>query len=385
MKQVILFLFSLFCLTTFLYAQATEGVQKQGVTDAGNEKVDESALYNTQSRENESEADMWSDPLYYQFEKMMPELAKSVGRLDNRISTLAVTDLKFSHNLEKSFRKVAAAKLYGQMLIENPKLKLIKCNECNMLRSEISNGILTVSRGLATQEDRKKLSKKLGVQGFMTAMIIEDERQLTIVLNVYDAQEGRVILSDVITGVPAPETNYYNYYLGQVTLPVMQLNNETVTHSAILLGMEKTYRFSESWMLSANVGLYSDNNSKLDEGVTTKSSSADGHITISPGLMFDGSVGWEVFSFMNNNASLSIIAGIGEFLQPQFNFAVYSKAGLKMVIGQFLTFNFYSMTLTNGQSNLSVPEDYKEDSGETVKKSPYLTGSAQSVAFGFQF
>ena len=367
MKQVFLFLACLLFAGSLAFAQT-----ETAVTDDGNEVLaEENQLEVISAEENQSDAyNMWSDPLYYQFEKMMPELAKSIGRLDSRISTLAVTDLDFSPTLSEEFKKVAGAKLYGQLLIENPKLKLIKCNECNMIRSEINNGILTVSRGLATKEDRQNLAKKVGVQGFLTAMVIEDERQLTIVVNVYDAEEGRIILSDVITGVPVAETTYWNFYAGQMTIPMDVYNDNVsksgVDHSAILTGAEYSKRFSESWIIATNFGIYMDNNSKLNE---------DEHETLTAGMMFDGAIGWEALSFMNNDASFILMTGLGQFLSTQFNFSIYGKLGLKVIINKLLTFNMFYLSFN--ETNIEAP-----DSDGNASK---LTGSASYITFGLQF
>jgi len=306
----------------------------------------------------------WSDPLYFQFDKMMPALAHSLGRLNSRISTLAVTDLDFSPSLGASFRKVATAKLFGQLLMENPRLKLIKCTECNMVRSELRGGILTVSRGLADQEQRKKLATKLGVEGFMSAMIIEDQRQLTIVINVYDAQEGRIILSDVVAGIPTPKNDYYNVYAGKLTIPVKLSTGSNLDHSVMMVGVERSLRFSESAMLGANFAAFMDNNSKL----------ASGHETFTPGFMFDGIVGYEL-AFANNNAAFTGILGMGQFISTQFNFAIYYKYGVKITIGQLLTFNIFGYTFD--ETNLEA-----SSSGSAVSTLP---GSATSMAFGFQF
>jgi len=367
MKRLILMLLVL--LLTVAAAMAQSG---SGVTDDGNEKIGDEVPIGEDPKQLQT---MWSDPLFYQFEKMMPDLAKSIGRLDSRISTLAVTELVFSPQLDESFRKVASAKLYGQLLLENPKLKLIKCNECNMIRSEIKAGVLTVTRGLANQEGRRQLAEKLGVQGFMSAMVIEEQRQLTIVLNVYEAQEGRIVLSDAITGVPVPETTYYNIHLGQLTVPVNLIANAgagldsatTESHYAILIAVEKSMRFAESWLVAATFGGYIDNNKNQ----------ASYFEAIQTGLLFDGSLGWEGLALMNNNVSLALMGGVGQFLSPQFNFSVFLKLGIKASIGQVLTINLFNYSLLSNNINLAEPNS----SGEANS----LAGSATAISFGYQF
>ena len=347
MKQTLILLLSLILFSQVAFAQSTEPI-----TDAGEEDIDTSLT----TGEDDDGYNRWSDPLYYQFEKMMPELAESLGRLNNRLSTLAVTSMEFSPNIDQSFRRVAVAKLYGQLLLENPRLKLIKCNECDMVRSEIKNGILTVTRGLTKQDDRRKLAKKLGVQGFMTAMVIEQERQLSIVVNVYDAEEGQVILSDVITGTPVPETTYYSVFLGRMTVPVKLKTGKTLDHYAWVIGSEKLMRFTDTGVIYASLGAYQDQNDKLE----------DGHVTLDTGLMFDGSVGWEPsFLRFGNSFSFTALVGLGQFISTQFNFAVYTKVGIRLTFAEHLVFNIYNYSFD--ATNLEQPTDGSADQ---------LTGSA---------
>ncbi|MCP4294154.1 MAG: hypothetical protein GY786_00935 [Proteobacteria bacterium] len=362
MKQTLIVLIMILSLSGISFAQSSGGL-----TDDQSETMDQSVESNA-AASGGTTLSLWSDPIFYQFDKMMPTLAKSLSRLNARITTVAVSDIDFSPSLTESFKKVATAKLFGQLLMENPRLKLIKCSECNMIRSEIKGGILTISRGLANQDERNKLAKKLGVEGFMTARIIEVERQLTVVINVYDAAEGRIILSDVVAGIPVPKNTNYNIFAGQVIFPMSGLTLDSggtsLDHTGMLVGVEKTMRFSESWMLGASFAMYLDNNSKLESG----------HETLDLGFMFDGIVGWE-FAFGNNSTAVTPVLGLGQFISTQFNFSVYQKYGIKVTIGRILTFNYYQYSYSD--TNLDTPE--------TGSTTPKLSGAASSIAFGFQF
>lgn len=375
MKQII---FSILCLMflTCTFSSIVFSQDSVTLTDDGEEMTREDPPMMEGDEDSEEKYVMWADPLYYQFEKMMPELARSIGRLDTRISTLAVTSLNFGPGLDESFKKVAEAKLFGQLLLENPRLKLIKCDECNQIRSEVKNGILTISKGLADQQERKNLATKLGVQGFMSTMVTVEERQLTIVINVHDSHEGRIILSDVIAGVPVAKTKYLHVYIGQFTVPVTVVDSDTgtskaVDQTAILLGVEQTIRFSESWMVGANLALFYDNNSKLGESGTD-------YVPFTPGLIFDGTIGWEAFSMMNNSTSFIVQAGIGEFISAQFNFSIYYKFGAKMTMGAENKLTFNMGVLSFNESNLEKPDS-------TTGKASALKGSATYITFGYQF
>ena len=374
MKQLI---FSILCLIflAFNFSSPMFAQDDVTLTDDGDEITQEDPPVIDEDEAVEEKYVMWADPLYYQFEKMMPELARSIGRLDTRITTLAVTGISFGPELDEAFKKVAEAKLFGQLLLENPRLKLIKCDECNQIRSEVKNGILTISKGLADQEERKNLANKLGVQGFMTTMITVEERQLTIVINVHDSLEGRVILSDVIAGVPVAKTKYFHLYIGQLTVPVTVVSesgsSKSVDQTAIIAGIEQTIRFSESWMVGANLALFYDNNSKLGESGTD-------YVPFTAGLVFDGTIGWEAFSMMNNSTSLIIQAGLGEFISAQFNFSIYYKFGAKMTMGSENKLTFNMGLLSFNESNLEKPDT-------TTGKASALKGSATYITFGYQF
>ncbi len=372
MKRYLIFsiLIWFLCLTGLCgsaFAQ-TEGAT---LTDEGTEQMtEETTGENVEADMTDDEKyAMWSDPLYFQFEKMMPALARSIGRLDTRISTLAVTNSVYGTSLndDAAFKKVSEAKLFGQLLLENPRLKLIKCDECNRITTEVKNGIMTISRGLKDQKARSELAKKLGVQGFMNAMITEEERQLTIVINVHDAQEGRIVLSDVIAGDPVPKSRYWHIYAGRLTIPVKMQSGNSVDQTAITIGAEYTIRFSESWIVASNLAFYMDNNSKLGEADTD-------YVAFTSGLMFDGTIAWEAASFMRNNAAFSINTGVGQFISTQFNFSVYYRAGLKLTLGQRLTFNLSYFSFS--ETNISKPDNGSADS---------LPGSATALTFGYQF
>lgn len=375
MKQLI---FSILCLMFLAgsFSSPIFGQDDVTLTDDGEEMTQEDPPSMDEDDEDMDEKYvMWADPLYYQFEKMMPELASSIGRLDTRISTLAVTGISFGPGLDESFKKVAEAKLFGQLLLENPRLKLIKCDECNQIRSEVKNGVLTISKGLANQEERKQLANKLGVQGFMTTMITVEDRQLTIVINVHDSLEGRIILSDVIAGVPVAKTKYFHLYIGQLTVPVSVVSDEgettNVDQTAIIAGIEQTLRFSESWMVGANLALFYDNNSKLGESGTD-------YVPFTTGLLFDGTIAWEAFSMMNNSTSLILQAGLGEFISAQFNFSIYYKVGAKMTMGSENKLTFNVGLLSFDKSNLEKPDS-------TTGEASSLKGSATYITFGYQF
>ena len=160
-----------------------------------------------------------------------------------------------------------------------------------------------------------------------------------------------------------------------MTIPVSVVSetgvSKNVDQTAIIVGLEQTIRFSESWMVGANLALFYDNNSTLGESGTD-------YVPISTGLLFDGTIAWEAFSMMNNSTSLIVQAGLGEFISMQFNFSVYYKFGAKMAMGSENKLTFNMGILSFNESNLEKPDT-------TTGKASALKGSATYITFGYQF
>jgi hypothetical protein len=68
------------------------------------------------------------------------------------------------------------------------------------------------------------------------------------------------------------------------------------------------------------------------------------------------------------------MAGIGQFLSTQFNFSIYGKFGVKVILNKLLTFNVFYLGFN--PTNIEAPTN-----GLASK----LTGSATSITFGLQF
>lgn len=338
----------------------TDNADPEGKTV--NPQSEDASLAELEQKLNDSF--LWRDPILVQFNRMLPRLAASLGRLDNRISTLAVSNLYFDPKFSEIFRKVANTKIYGNLLAKNPALKLVKCEECNQIKSSIENGILKISRGIGNKDDRKKLAKELNVQGFMTGDILLSNNQVSIVVTVYDAEEGRIILSDMIVGARFPDITYYNVYTGAMQIPMdLKFSGDTL-HRAILIGIEETMRFAEYGLFSISLALIYGFNDRLEE---------EDKVDIA-GLSFGGDAIFQIPLITENQIEIAVSYGLGQFLVPAFNYSMYHKIGGKVLFGQTINFGFYYYMFS--ESNAETPEN-----GLASK----TKGVANSLVIGWQF
>lgn len=354
MKKILLLATIWLMANTCLYAQEEKA-----------DLLEEAAMKNPQAEEQLNDAHLWKDPLLVQFERMMPRLAASLARLDNRISTLAVTGISFDPELDHAFVQVAKTKILGNLLAKNPSLKMITCEVCNQVQSEIKNGILKISRGIADDESRRALAKNLNVQGFMSGSVMLHDQQISVVITVHDAEEGRIILSDVIEGTPLPESSYYNLYAGQMTMPINLKTSGSTDHTAIVIGFEKTMRFAEYGLFGASMALFYGANDLLAE--SDKVSLV--------GLMVDGYGALEIPFLSDKSMKMDLIGGVGQFLAPQLNNNTYYKAGLKFTFGQAINFGLYSLSFN--KTNVETPD--------STGAASQAKGTAQYLTIGWQF
>ncbi|MGK0290690.1 MAG: hypothetical protein ACI86H_002149 [bacterium] len=314
-----------------------------------------------------------------QFEKMLPRIGASLGKLDNRVSSIGVAGFYFDPKLDLDFQRIAISQVYGHLLANNPNLKLVKCQECEQIETRIENGTVVISRGL-TPERKKRLADKLQVQGFLNAAIYEKDRQLTFVMIGTDATSERIILSEVVTGLPVPETNFYHWYIGQMVLPITLQNGVSLDHTVVMTGMERTFRFADSWIFGGSLSIYSDTgiNSKLGSQGTDSAGDTVSPLTITTGAMIDGTIIWELIDIRNKDFTVSPAFGVGQFLSTDFNFAVYGKIGLKVVIGQKLVFSAYSLGILN-------PGNISEATNSGDEDIQLATSGGYYITFGVQF
>ena len=182
----------------------------------------------------------------------------------------------------------------------------------------------------------------LNVKGFLDiALFMTEDRQLSIALNAFEASNGEIVYSKIITGEPAKSEHYLHVYLAkmQVGITHSSTGNTPITHSAMQLGVEAMMRLTSSWTFSGGGSVFSDDNTNL----TTKYEKSINGITL------DGIVGYDLFGFGGNQADVSINGGLGMIFAAALNSPMYVKGGLNLTVAEQLTlgFNYLNMLSSN--------------------------------------
>jgi len=156
----------------------------------------------------------WKDRQISQLEQVTPSLLDSVKSMQSKISSVAISSISYGDALPSSFRKVATARLQ-QSLTSLIKLKISICEPCSQIRTDISGSFLKISRGIADDKFRRETAKELNVKGFLDIAVFTSEGdQLSISLNVYEAKNGEIVYSKIVTGSP-PKSGSYIHHLHQ--------------------------------------------------------------------------------------------------------------------------------------------------------------------------
>ncbi|MBF0238388.1 MAG: hypothetical protein HQM12_11830 [SAR324 cluster bacterium] len=293
------------------------------------------------AEETEKSSIFWEDREIGQLENMTPELLAAVKRMHNRIPSVAISTTTIDENLSPKLRRVLVSRLY-EILTTDVALKIGKCDECGQIRSELSGSFLKISRGIAEDAYRRSKARELNVAGFLDISVFMSERQLSVTFTAYDAQDGKIAFSEIITGDPGGRTEYTNIYLGRFNIPIA-IDGTSIDHSAYILGMELSKRISESWLFAGNVALLTDNNSKL----TTK------YPDSISGLMIDGTAMYEMVQALGGRATIAAVLGMGQLLAPALTSPFYAKVGTKIAVGEKLTINLHYMSFIPA---LTTPE-----------------------------
>ena len=150
--------------------------------------------------------------------------------MQSKISSIAISSISFGDKLPSSFRKVATARLQ-QSLTSQIKLKVSICEPCSQIRTDISGSFLKISRG--TDDKYRRNSQRIGCQGFLDIALFTSEEQLSISLNAYEAANGEIVYSKIITGNPPKSGSYIHAFYGKMTVPIT-FSSTTVEHQAMV-------------------------------------------------------------------------------------------------------------------------------------------------------
>ena len=283
----------------------------------------------------------WKDQRIMQLEEITPQLIESVQQMHEKIRSVATSSVSFGDNLPDNFRRVATARIH-QSLTQLSKLKVSVCETCTQIRTVIAGSYLKIARGIADDDFRIKTAKSLNVKGFLDIVLfMTEDRQLSIALNAFEASNGEIVYSKIITGEPAKNEHYLHVYLAkmQVGITHNSTGNTPITHSAMQLGVEAMMRLTSSWTFSGGGSVFSDDNTNL----TTKYEKSINGITL------DGMVGYDLFGFGGNQADVSISGGLGMIFAAALNSPMYVKGGLNLTVAEQLTlgFNYLNMLSSN--------------------------------------
>lgn len=281
------------------------------------------------------DAVFWEDPQIAQLESMTPDLMEAIQRLRKQIKSVAISNMSFGDELSINFRKVATARLQT-LLTKNPHLKISNCESCSQVRTQISGSFLKISRGIADEEYRKKMAEQLNVDGFIDIAIFMSKRQLSISLTVYEAKEGKIVFSEILTTDPEGKTYYNNFYVGKLTIPITMndgTDNETIVdHRADIIGYEHTRRLNNWALFGFSLASFADDNDHLES-----EERFSGGVT---GILLDGIVAAELGG---SKFSMALVGGMGIMISSPLTSPAYVKVGLKTTVGDILTINLYGL------------------------------------------
>ena len=285
----------------------------------------------------------WKDQRIMQLEEITPQLVEAVQQMHEKIRSVAISSVSFGDSLPDNFRRVATARIH-QNLTQLSNLKVSVCDSCTQIRTVIAGSYLKIARGIADDDFRIKTAKSLDVNGFLDiAVFMTEDRQLSIALNAYEASNGEIVYSKIITGEPAKSQSYLHAYLAkmQVGITHSSTGNAAVTHSAMQLGVEYMMRLTSSWTFAGGGSVFSDDNTNL----TTKYEKSINGITL------DGMVGYDLFGFGGNQADVSLTGGLGMVFAAALNSPMYVKGGVNLTVAEQLTLGFNIMNMMSSNDD----------------------------------
>ena len=213
------------------------------------------------------------------------------------------------------------------------------CEACSQIRTNISGSFLKISRGIADDKFRREIAKELNVNGFLDIALFTSKGQLSISLNAYDAKNGEIVFSKIVTGRPPKSGSYIHVFYGKMTVPIKFTSDSsgqiTVDHQARVLGGEKMVRLADDWSLTGGASFLSDDNSNL----------TDKYEKAITGFLIDGTIGYDLFNFGGDQVSFGLIAGLGMMTVTPFSNPAYFKTGFTVSVAEQLTLSYHLLAL----------------------------------------
>lgn len=322
------------------------------------------------AQEQEEFLSIRQDERIFQLDEIASLVARSLSRVADRISTLAVNSIYFGTEVDRDFRRKAEVVIYEQLLDKNPTVKLVQCQECQRLVTKIVRGVLRLRKGIPTREARIELAKKLGVDGFIDIGVFQDGRQLTLFIKVIEAESGAIILVDELAGRRAPRRDSLTVSFGEVNFPI-EIDGTTVVHNTLAVAVQESVQLTGRFSFSVDLIAFIDNNDL----------NADPHITLDSGLILAPTLGFDLVQIPASTSRLILYAGLGKLLAPQLNYANLVRTGIEFIVGDRLVVIIGVINYFENQVDATSADVEPSATSDTI----LLNGTSYEIRFGYRF
>ena len=279
----------------------------------------------------------------YQLEEAISLIAGSLNKVADRTPTLAINSFYFGKDVNADFRRKAEVVILDKIFQANPRVRLVQCQECQKLETKIAAGVLKLRKGIPTQEARRALAEKLGVDGFIDIGMFTSDGQLTVYLKVVEAQSGAIILVDELAGRRASKRRALTFGFGELNFPI-----SGVDHKALELSVQESVKLTGRFSFAVDLLLFVGNNANNPSAT----------VTLNSGLLLSPTFGFDIVQVPSSTSRVVGFIGIGKLIAPQLDYANFARAGLEVIVGDQLSvlfaFNsFQDANLDNGTDTLS--------------------------------
>jgi hypothetical protein len=309
----------------------------------------------------------------YQLEEAITLIANSLNRIADRVGMLAINSFSFGEEVDSDFRTKAEVIILEKLLGANANVKLVQCQECQKLETKIVNGVLRMKKGIPSQEARKELAKKLGVDGFIDIGMFRNNRQLTVYIKVVEAETGAIILVEEMVGRQAGKRDAITVSFGEINFPIKA--GKTIYQSnALALTVTEQVQLTNRFSFGVDVIMYMDNDQN----------NPDPHLVLNGGVLLSPFLGFDVIQVPQSTSRLIYYLGLGKLLDPQLNYGDVYRTGLQFIVGDRLvvTFGVNDFVKTNPQIGNSTKAKYPQ---LNTTPGPTLEGQAYELRFGYRF
>jgi hypothetical protein len=302
------------------------------------------------------------DENLFQLEEAIALIAGSLNKVADRTPTMAINSFYFGREVDADFRRKAEVIILDRLFQANPNVRLVQCQECQKLETRIERGVLKLRKGIPSQESRRALAQKLGVDGFIDIGMFQTDGQLTVYLKVVDAQSGAIILVDELAGRRAPKRRSLTFSFGELVFPIT-VNNVTVDHKALTLTVQESVKLTGRFSFAVDLVLFADNNTN----------NPDAFIKLKSGVLLAPTLGFDILQVPSSTSRVILFVGIGKLIAPQLDYANLARAGLEFVVGDRLSVLF--------AYNSFLKHQVDTDGAFTAT----LEGSGYEIRFGYRF